>query len=366
MKKISFITCIVLMLFTACENETFFEFERPVQSPWNTLPELDRAAIGGYWGLFQKDPYIVSTLYKNAEADDVSWISAGDSWGYFRDTENQKQFLPDVFVTSYKVICSVNDALEFIEENGGNPYPTISDDDKKYNLNRVIGELHFLRGFAYYINATVFCNAYVPGGANDAKQIPLIIKTAVNYTDAVNPKIGTVGEVWAQIQSDFEKAFEFLPERYIAGKMNVSYQAGRATKFAAAAMLARTHFALGNYDQAKDYTDFVIDKNGGDYDLSEDPIKAFNKITLSRGKESILWIPFYDQATSSSPYLFGDGEIIKADNSPAVYLIENGKKRAFSSGEIFEKLGYQWKSIIIVPEKVINLYNDGEAIIEKI
>lgn len=67
-----------------------------------------------------------------------------------------------------------------------------------------------------------------------------------------------------------------------------------------------------------------------------------------------------------SPYLFGDGEIIKADNSPAVYLIENGKKRAFSSGEVFEKLGYQWKSIIIVPEKVINLYNDGEAIMEKI
>lgn len=66
-----------------------------------------------------------------------------------------------------------------------------------------------------------------------------------------------------------------------------------------------------------------------------------------------------------SPYLFGDGEIIKAENSPAVYLIENGKKRAFSSGEIFESLGYQWKSIIIVPEKVVNLYNDGEPINEK-
>ncbi len=308
MKKISFLTCIVLMLFTACENEAFFEFERPVQSPWTTLPEFDRAAIGGYSGLFQskalENPYTISSLYKNAEADDVSWISAGDSWGYFRDTHNQKQFLPNVFVTSYKVICSVNDALEFVEENGGNPYPTISDDDKKYNLNRVIGELYFLRGFAYYINATVFCDAYVPGGANDSKQIPLILKTAVNYTDAINPKIGTVSEVWAQIQSDFEKAYELLPEKYIAGKMNVSYQAGRATKFAAAAMLVRTHFAMGDYAKAKGYADFVIDENGGIYDLSEDPIQAFNKNTLSRGKESILWIPYYDQSSATLPYLF--------------------------------------------------------------
>ena len=63
-----------------------------------------------------------------------------------------------------------------------------------------------------------------------------------------------------------------------------------------------------------------------------------------------------------SPYLFKNGEIIKADNSPAVYLIEDNKKRAFSSGEIFESLGYQWKSVITVPEKIINLYNDGEII----
>jgi hypothetical protein len=63
-----------------------------------------------------------------------------------------------------------------------------------------------------------------------------------------------------------------------------------------------------------------------------------------------------------SPYRFGSGEILKADNSPAVYLIENGKKRAFSSGEIFESLGYQWKSIINVPEKILSLYQEGEII----
>lgn len=309
MKKILFLICIVLMLCTACKKESFFDLERPVQSPWTTLADFDRAAIGSYFRLFATGGYSNAynswTLYKNAEADDVSWIAPGDSWGYFRDSQNQKQFLPDVFINSYKVIGSVNDALKFVDKNGGNPYPTISEDDKKYNLNRVIGELYFLRGFAYYMNATVFCNAYVPGGANNAKQIPLILQTATDYTDATNSKIGTVQEVWSQIQSDFEKAYSLLPERYIAGKMSMSYQAGRANKFAAAAMLARVHFAMGNYDKAKTYTDYVIDQNGGDYNLSEDPIQAFNKNTLSRGNESILWIPYYDQTTAQQAQLFG-------------------------------------------------------------
>ncbi|PKM91664.1 hypothetical protein CVU82_00430 [Candidatus Falkowbacteria bacterium HGW-Falkowbacteria-1] len=66
--------------------------------------------------------------------------------------------------------------------------------------------------------------------------------------------------------------------------------------------------------------------------------------------------------TTISPYLFGNGEILKSDNSSAVYLIEDGKKRAFSSGEVFENLGYQWKSIISVPEKIINLYSEGEFV----
>jgi tetratricopeptide (TPR) repeat protein len=309
MKKIIFFTFIVLTLFTGCENKAFFELERPIQNPWTTLSDFDRAPIGAYNKLFSVGGYgdIFSTwyLYKNAEADDVSWLSAGDSWGYFRDSNSQKQFLPQVFTLAYQVICSTNDALQFLDDNNGNPYPNLSDNDKTYNLNRIVGELYFLRGFAYYMNATVFCDAYVPGGANDTKQIPLLTKRASDYQGAINTKIGTVKEVWAQIQSDFEKAYQLLPERYIAGKMSLSYQAGRANKFAAAAMLARTHFAMGDYAKAKGYTDYIIDQNGSDYNLNEDPIQAFNKIVLGRGSEVIMYIPNYDQTTAQQIQLMG-------------------------------------------------------------
>jgi hypothetical protein len=298
MKKLIFLAISAMMLFSSCENEAYFELERPAQSPWLTIAEFDRAPIGLYYYVFNTggygDPFRAWMLYQNAVADDVSWINPGDSRGWFRDTQNTaKDFLDNVWKV-YVPICSVNDALAFVADNNGNPWPKMSADDKTYNLNRIIGELYFIRGFCYYMLATTYCNAYVPGGANDAKHIPLLTKVATDFNDASNPNIGTDGEVWAQIQADFEKAYSLLPERYISGKMNVSYQAGRANKFAAAFMLARTHFAMGNYTKTAEYASVVIDQNGGDYDLSEDPIMAFNKSTMSRGKEVVFWDANYD------------------------------------------------------------------------
>jgi hypothetical protein len=301
MKRTIFLVCLFFIQMTSCKDKHFFELERPVESPWTNLTEFERAPIGGYAKLFAGDAdwnnvFNYWYLYKNAVGDDVAWSTPGDTgWGWYRDTENNKAWLDQTFVASYMVISSVNDAFQFINDKGGVPFPTISSDDQKYNLDRIVGELHFLRGYAYYMVATLFCNAYVPGGANDSKQIPLRITKASSFEDATTSKIGTVQEVWDQILSDFTVAHELLPERYIAGKMHTSYQAGRANKFAAAAMLTRSYFAMGNYPKAKEFASFVIDQNGGDYDMSQEPIDAFNKSSLGCGKETLLYIPCYDR-----------------------------------------------------------------------
>ncbi|WP_372933688.1 RagB/SusD family nutrient uptake outer membrane protein, partial [Mariniphaga sediminis] len=303
MKKIIFLIYSILM-FTACENTDFFELERPVENPWLTLTEFERAPIGVYKEIFSAgswgNKYNYWYLYKNAVADDCAWATPGDNtWGWYRDTEFNKAYMDHLFRSSYKVIASINDAFKFLEDNDGTPYPKISPEDKTYNLDRIIGELYFMRGFAYYMNATVFCDAYVPDGANDGQQIPYRLTSATSYEEAANSKIGTTQEIWDLILADFQKAYEMLPERYIEGKMHPSYQAGRANKFAAAAMLSRTYFARGNYQKAAEFATFVIDENNGDYDLSEDPIEAFNKSELGRGKETILYIPCYDETTAS-------------------------------------------------------------------
>ena len=63
-----------------------------------------------------------------------------------------------------------------------------------------------------------------------------------------------------------------------------------------------------------------------------------------------------------APAIFNDGELLKADSGRAVYVIDNNMKRPFISGSIFEELGYKWENIIPVPDKIINLYPEGEII----
>lgn len=53
-----------------------------------------------------------------------------------------------------------------------------------------------------------------------------------------------------------------------------------------------------------------------------------------------------------------NGTLIKYPNSVAVYLLENGKKRPFSSAGAFIKRGYSWDRIIVVPKE--ERYRDGE------
>ncbi len=64
------------------------------------------------------------------------------------------------------------------------------------------------------------------------------------------------------------------------------------------------------------------------------------------------------------PAIFGDGELIKNKDSAAVYIIDNGKKRLITSGELFVQLGYKWNNVIPVPKKILDLYPDGENLSE--
>ncbi len=65
--------------------------------------------------------------------------------------------------------------------------------------------------------------------------------------------------------------------------------------------------------------------------------------------------------------VYPNDTLISAENSPAVYLVRNGKKKEFTSAVLFEKLGYKWSDIIDINEDEANnhpsngkvLYPDG-------
>ena len=55
-----------------------------------------------------------------------------------------------------------------------------------------------------------------------------------------------------------------------------------------------------------------------------------------------------------------DGTLIKYPDQPGVYLVESGKKRAFASGEIFERIGFKWEDVIEIPYN--ETYIDGDLV----
>ncbi|RMD59466.1 hypothetical protein D6821_01175 [Candidatus Parcubacteria bacterium] len=65
------------------------------------------------------------------------------------------------------------------------------------------------------------------------------------------------------------------------------------------------------------------------------------------------------------PVKFDDGALLKSANSPAVYVISNGRKHPITSAKVFEGLGYKWENILVVPKKILDLYPLGSRIDDK-
>lgn len=287
---------ILAILITTSSCSDFFELDRPPESPWLNLTEFERAPIGAYASLFSGHEWnmawVNERIIKSSMGDDVGFVE-NDEWGYKRKTKEFNKYTERNMSQLYRVVAVVNNALDFVEQNNGMPFKDLTEVERTNNYDRIIGELHFMRGYAYYILQTTFGHSYIPGGDNTTIDLPLPTTFAKNSQEARNPKMGSTQDVYDQILADFIKAKELLPLAYDAAKHHPSYQV-RANRFAAAGMLVRTYLQRGEYNLAEAECDFIIDQNNGLFDLTEDPIQAFNKSSIARGKEVIFYAPFYN------------------------------------------------------------------------
>ncbi len=62
------------------------------------------------------------------------------------------------------------------------------------------------------------------------------------------------------------------------------------------------------------------------------------------------------------PIRLNDGDLVKSSTSPTVYVIENGIKRAFDSGDTFVKLGYKWENIKTFSQKILDIHSNGPTV----
>jgi hypothetical protein len=298
MKNIKLIFSVLILLFvvSACNEEEFFELKNPPQAPWQSLSDMEKAPIGAYYGLSGNGGFRTifgcGRLIGELFADAVNL--APETEGYPRDGDSEDMYNRSISGTSialfdnsmfnsgYFAIGFANGALDFINAADDDPFP--NEPGSMEEIKRIKGELYFVRAYAYYWVA----RAYLPAYPNDEKRIPWRINQATNFEEAVASELASSNDVYQLIIDDLALAKELLPERFDPSKHNASYEDGRANKFAAAALRAKVLFHMGMHDEALTELNFVIDQNGGDYDLSEDPIEAWNKTGIARGKE-VIW-----------------------------------------------------------------------------
>jgi len=282
------------VLITGCDNDQYFELDRPVQAPWQSLSDFEKAPIGAYYGLSGIDGLqtifaagrIAGEVYAdgaNLAPQEEGFSTGGDVEDmYDRITGMQLSLFDNaVFNSAYFAIGNANGGLDFIEENNGNPFPEANRPDE---IDRIKGELLFVRAYAYYWLAKVYAPAY----PDDEERLPFRLSQANNLEEAKTSDLASSTDLHEQIVKDLREAQELLPEQYEEGVHPPSYADGRATKFAAAALLGKVLFQMGEHQAALEPLNLVIEESNGILDLSEDPIEAFNKQGVKRGSE-VIW-----------------------------------------------------------------------------
>jgi len=154
----------------------------------------------------------------------------------------------------YRVVARANDLIEnapiFTEKYAPN-------DTEKEELDLILGQAHFLRGFAYFHMVRLWGEA---GFAEDSTKlsVPLHLKVATTRDDMMKER-ASVGRVYNQIVKDLKMAESLLPPSW--NDDNIA----RATSWAAKGYLGKVYLYMEDYDQSKTYFEEVI--NSGNFSL---------------------------------------------------------------------------------------------------
>ena len=255
-QKSIIIGILALLVFsTSCED---FLYQQPKLSQTNeltlsTYEGLRASTLGAYEPLYRSTwygrdfPVTADLKGGNSKKGPIS------SGRFFTEYlwNNTPQATNGLWRRAYQLIARVNNVLEVIE--GGFEEPGVEQAD----LDQLAGECKFLRGLAYFDLARMYCQPISQGAGASQLGVPVVLVTELGQ-----PARNTLGEVYAQIESDLLDAESKLATVSPNGGTDPT---GWATKYAAQALLARYYLYTEQWQAAADYATTVI--SSGQYPL---------------------------------------------------------------------------------------------------
>ena len=278
MKRLSYLLVGLLLLSGSCGKK--LEMSNPNQQTtadfWKTKDQAFAAVTSIYNALTQDGTYMRSFPgLTDSRGDDFTgdspWLDLVLTGQFIIPTTSAP--VQWIWRDFYQVVNRSNQVLENVAKYDASVLP----DEQK---NRILGQAYFLRGLAFYNLATTF------------KVIPIITQIAKTANDYFTPT-ATEEVIWNQIYSDFQNAESRLPISYASVNGPDQGQKGRATKGAAAGMLAKSYLYRKDYAKAKTQLEkfFAGGPLAGVYSLMPDYRDNFKDINENNA-ESLFEVQF--------------------------------------------------------------------------
>lgn len=315
MKKIVFMLMLLSSLLCGCKkiNETD-QATLTTKEVFRTSNDIENMlygaysaiasdnALAGYWRVFPElladhvainleenlplDPYVKLYDRKMAEAQ------YAQSWDL-----------------AYTAIQNANLIIYAIENNliTHEKDPTFVDSKR----DGIKGEAYFIRGLAYFELIRFYGQQYGFNSAAANSGVILRIKPVLNVTkpsDVIGQGRTTVEAVYQQIISDLKAAEQLIPP--------ASDKRGRASNFAASAILARVYFQMNDYPNALNQVNGVIGNTPGvmiRFPLYRNP--ATGTLTAAQAATNVL-TPFSATGAATAAVSETIFDLVSATNTP--------------------------------------------------
>lgn len=329
MKKLLHILILIAIAGTSCEDN-FLDLSPVSQANANNFyqneQQISRAVSATYAGLqLIYDRYF---MFGEVRSDNTTVTLGGGTGQPQADideftVEAPNEEVSNLWQNSYITISRANIVLSRIDG--------IEMDESLQS--QYMGEMLFVRSLAYFNMVRVF------GG------VPLVLNEVTTPEEGFEHRRNTTVEVYEQIEQDLDEILtaNLLPAQYEASSL------GRATSYAAQALLAKVYLAQGKKAEAVPLLEIII--NSGEFTLLEDYAAVFNPGN-NNNREIVFAIqytgggigtgsPFNNTFAPRNSGTFvsragvGDGE-----NVPTESLLENGYEEGDNRFDKSIRLGY--------------------------
>jgi hypothetical protein len=254
-------TCLAALLLTSCD---FLQVE-PKQSissevALNTEANVKAALNGAYNDLSDGDLYGGQYMMSPdllADAGDVQWVGTFESPAAIirKNIQPTNAFVESQWTDAYEAINVANNVLNALDK--------IEDPQER---ERIEGEARFIRGALYFELVRLFGKPWNAGDPGSNMGVPLILEPTRSITEEDNVTRNTVQEVYDQVFTDLDSARVLLPES------NGVF----ADTYVASAFLSRVHLMQGNYGDAAEAADQVLQSD--QFQLAPTFAGAFNNV----------------------------------------------------------------------------------------